>query len=95
MIEYLYDAIRATAGEDIVITARITEPDGSAYTTGAHLNLYDDENTMATLEGTYSGDVWSFTIPADLTKGLAGRYWYCICNPSHTKMQFKAPLYLV
>ncbi len=95
MIEYLHNAIRATAGEDIKLAAKIVDESGNAITTNCHINLYDDSQQLGHYAGTYSGGAWSFTIPAEATANLAGRYWYCICDNTHTKLNFKQPIYLV
>lgn len=94
MIEYLYNAIRATAGEDITITAEITDDSGECVADGCALMLWDDKELLTSVDGMLIDDLWSFTIPADKTAGLVGRYWYCICH-NHNKLQFKEPLYLV
>lgn len=95
MIEYLYNAIRATAGENITITANITDEAGEPITKGYHISLYDDEKMLETVDGNYFEGLWEFTIPAEATTNLIGRYWYCICDNEHTKLNFKQPLYLV
>lgn len=95
MIEYLYNAIRATAAEDIAIVAKITNEAGEVITSGCHLNLYDNEKLLTTVEGTLVGDIWEFTIPAAATDNITGRYWYCLCDETHKKLNFKQPIYLV
>lgn len=95
MIEYLYDAIRATAGEDITISAKITDAFGVPVTEGCHINLYDDEKQLTSISGTFNNDLWEFTIPAAETANLTGRYWYCVCSTTHNKLNFKQPIYLV
>ena len=95
MIEYLYNAIRATAGEPITLAARITDDNGEAVTEQCNLNLYSDSEQLGHFAGVLVDGVWQFTIPAETTKGLVGRYWYCLCDSTHQKMQFKQPLYLV
>ena len=95
MIEYLYNAIRATAAEDITIAAKITDESGAVINKGCHLNIYDNEKQIATINGIITNDVWEFTIPAETTANMLGRYWYCICDNEHTKLNFKQPLYLV
>lgn len=94
MIEYLFNAIRATAGEDICICAKITDDNGTPIDAGCALRFYDDEGMLARVEGTLTGDVWSFTIPKEKTEGLKGRYWYCFCDGEKT-LCFKQALYLV
>ena len=95
MIEYLYDAIRATAGEDIALAAKIVDDSGVPISTGCHLNLYNDKEMITTIPGEFTDGAWQFTIPADVTANLIGRYWYCICSESHNKLNFKQPIYLV
>lgn len=96
MIEYLYNAIRALAGNDIAITAAITDDSGIAITENCSLMFHDkDRETMiATIPGNYVNDEWLFIIPAELTKGLNGRYWYCIKH-ENSSLCFIEPIYLV
>lgn len=97
MIEYLHNAIRATSGEDIEIMADITTKTGEPITEGCHLMLYDKdkEALVVTIDGEYlEGTEWLFNIPAEITKGLYGRYWYCVCH-HEDKLCFKEPVYLV
>ena len=93
MIEYLYDAIRATAGEDIVIAAEITDNDGSYIREACQLMLYDNEDLITTVDGQIIDNIWYFTIPAKATTGLTGRYFYCISHYS-SSIAFKQPIYL-
>ncbi len=93
MIEYLYDVIRATSGQDIVVNAVITTDDGDNYEEGCGLRLYDDEKMLFRVAGTFDGEQWSFRIPAENTEGLVGRYWYCICH-NNNNLCFKTPFYL-
>lgn len=94
MIEYLYNAIRATAGEDITIAAEITDNSGFCVNDGCALMLWDDEKLLTSVDGVLIDDLWNFTIPGDATSGLKGRYWYCVCH-YHSKLQFKEPIYFV
>ncbi len=95
MIEYLYDAIRATAGEDITIAASITDETGEAFTGECHLMLFDDLALIDTVKGlTFDNKTWDFHIPADTTRGRLGRYWYCICAED-VALCFKQPIYLI
>ena len=95
MIEYLHDAIRATAGEPITLAARITDENGTPVVAQCHLNFYNDTEQIGHYSGSLVNGVWSFTIPAEATKGIKGRYWYCVCDVEHTKLNFKQPIYLV
>ena len=94
MIEYLYDAIRATAGLDIDITAIITDDSGEPIVRDCSLMLSDDEEVITMAEGIFDGEAWVFNIPAAITQGLSGRYWYCIHN-GDTTLCFKKPIYLM
>ena len=92
MIEYLYDAIRATSGDDIGIAANITDETGEE---NCNLKLFDEkDNLIATVDGIKIDDFWDFTIPKVITSELHGRYFYCIYNKTE-KMQFKQPIYFV
>ena len=94
MIEDLYDAIRATAGNDVEITATIQDDTGALITDNCHIMLFDKErNLLSTFDGEYQGDgFWTFTIPATETKGKLGRHWYKICTPV-SSLCFSQPLY--
>jgi hypothetical protein len=94
MIEYLYDAIRATAGEPITIAAEITDDNGECITDNCGLMLHNDNEMIIKVNGSLDGDIWSFVIPAEATKGLVGRYWYCICKDNQS-LCFRQPLYLI
>lgn len=94
MVEYLYDCIRATAGEDITITAKISEEDGTAIIEGCSLVLFDDNEILVLVEGVYEENVWLFTIPADITEGLKGRCWYSV-KYKDSSLCFAEPIYLV
>lgn len=96
MIEYLYDAIRAHAGNDITITAIATDNNGEDITENVSLVLHDkDRKTMiAEFEGKHVDGEWLFFIPAEITEGLNGRYWYCVTHKG-SALCFKQPIYLV
>lgn len=95
MIEYLYDTIRATAGDKAGITANITDAEGNYIEDVCSLMLHDDDGMIASVPGEYLGEGdWYFEIPASITTGLSGRYWYCICQGS-TKLCFRTPIYFV
>lgn len=94
MIEYLYDAIRATAGLDITIAANITDDEGNVITEGCSLMLSDDDEVITMATGYFDGELWEFNIPAATTSGLQGRYWYCIHHNDNT-LCFKKPIYLM
>lgn len=95
MIEYLHNAIRATTGEDISIAAVITNEDGTAIADSFHLGLYDGEEKIGEFEGFDNGEAYEFTIPADFSNNLRGRYFYCICDDEHKSYCFKQPIYFI
>ena len=96
MIEYLYDAIRAVAGQDIQINALITDDKENLITEGCCVMLHGEDTNICSVDGEFIPEVneWGFTIPGEMTQGLKGRYFYCIqhdgCN-----LCFKQPIYLV
>lgn len=94
MIEYIYNAIKATAGEDITIAASITDDNNQPITSGCNLLFIDkDFVTIGEYKGTYVNDVWNFTIPAEVTKDMNGRYWYRI-RLNDDSLSFSAPIYI-
>ena len=95
MIEYLYNAIRAVAGQEFTVAARITDESGALVTEGCALMLHLGEELIK-VEGTYYEDIesWQFTVSADATKGFNGRYWYCFMQ-NGKNLCFKEPLYLM
>lgn len=92
LIEYLANAIRATAGEEIVIVANIAE-DGVDITSGCGIMLHIGDD-MVMFDGEYKDELWYFTIPAEATQGLQGRYFYCLYRDDYT-LCFKEPIYLM
>lgn len=97
MIEVLYDAIKAVAGQEIDVTVAITEMNIDSNDTCAMvIHAPDGEAMIAQSKGRYIEelDMWQFTFPASATAGLEGRYWYCVqCNGDN--VCFKQPLYLI
>jgi oligoribonuclease (3'-5' exoribonuclease) len=95
MIEYLYDAIRAVAGQEINVAAVITDDAGAVITEGCKFALHIGDEMFA-FDGIYipATQNWQFTIPAEITKGLSGRYYYCI-QKDGSNLCFKTPFYLV
>lgn len=94
MIEYTLNAIRATAGEDICICAKIKDAYGDDIAV-CSFHLYDDETERFVATGVEADGLWEFHIPADVTAGLQGRYWYSICDDTHQSLNFREPIYLV
>lgn len=97
MIEYLHNAIRATAGTNVVVIARLADGDGVPITSGAHFMLFEEDATtlLATIDGDYnsSDDIWEFILDAELTSGRCGKHWYRICIEGEP-LCFKQPFYL-
>ena len=94
MIEYIYDCIRATAGEDITITANITDANGTQIISDCSLK-FTAGDTIIIADGVCDEEgIWMFTIPANYTEGLKGRYWYeILCGEA--SVSFAEPIYLV
>lgn len=56
MIEYIENAIRATARDDTPVCAIIKDADGNAITSGCHLTLFDKVNSiLSTVNGVFDG----------------------------------------
>ena len=93
-LEIIYDAIRATAGQDIGITAIITDEYDMPVESGCGMMLYNNHGEkITTIEGVYLGDgLWQFKLPASLTTGLHGRHFYCICQ-DEARLCFQTPIY--
>lgn len=97
MIEYLYDAIRAVAGQDINVGAMITDANEELITEDCYLVLCSDEDgELYKAQGIFQdfNGMWQFTIPASITTGLKGRYLYDI-RYKDENLCFKQPIYLV
>ena len=92
MIEYLHDAIRASAGTELNIVTRIVQ-DNQAVD-GVCFVLHLDDEHMFVAEGIQDGEAYQFIIPAEVTSGLSGRYWYCF-QRENEMLCFKQPIYLV
>ena len=97
MIEYIDNAIRATAGSNLTLAAMVSDDEGNPVTSGVHFMLFDKDRTecIAVVDGNYYADedIWEFLIEKDITTGKCGRYWYCVCVDSEP-LCFKQPFYL-
>lgn len=95
MIEYLFNAIRAVAGQEIIIAAKITDDKGEAVTEDCALMLYLEDKEVI-INGTYyyDAEIWQFTVAAEVTRGYSGRFWYCF-KQGGSNLCFKEPIYLV
>lgn len=96
MIEYLYDAIRAVAGQDLAISAVITNDDNEPITENCNLVLHFKDGSMFVAPGLYISEVgqWTFNVPASATLGKDGRHQYCIQHDG-VNLCFKKPMYLL
>nr|DAJ77168.1 MAG TPA: hypothetical protein [Caudoviricetes sp.] len=96
MIEYLYDAVRTSDGEDMTITATIQENDGTVITDGCALRVFDNEGAQVLeKEGIYYSDVQEWEFKFELPYNSAcNRYFYTISH-NGIDLAFKAPIYLV
>ena len=94
MVEILYNAIRAVAGQNIEITVAITEMN-EPVVENCSMTIYNDNEEIITVDGNYLDEInmWQFTIPAEATAGLDGRYWYDIRH-NDENLCFKEPFYL-
>lgn len=94
MVEFLYNAIKCIAGEDINILAEITDAEGIDITSGCSIVLLGkDYSIIGEYDGTYKNGEWTFNIPAAVTTDLKGRYWYSIKFDGGA-LSFAAPIYM-
>ena len=95
MVEYIYDTVRATSGENFTICAVITDDDDVAITDNCYLALLDEDFTeLCKTYGAYDGEQWDFTVPDYITQGHTGRHWYKI-GRNDIDLCFRTALYLV
>ena len=97
MIEYLYDAIRAVAGQDTEVYALFANGDGTFVSEGCKFVLHKPGGEMiAEVEGEYNPETgqWTFNVPGEATKGLKGRFKYCFQHDG-SNLCFLKPFYLV
>ena len=96
MVEYLYDAIKAVAGQEITVNAYITDNEENLITENCEMVIYDDGHEVCSCSGVYlpEDQFWAFTFSADATLGLKGRYLYCIRHDGKN-LCFLQPIYLV
>lgn len=95
MVEYLYNAIRATSGDNITLAAKITDDAGEAVVDSCSLILYDNEKEIATVNGVFDFDIWEFNLPTSITSGLKGRYWYSVKDNDNKQIECKQPIYFI
>lgn len=96
MIETIGSTVKAVAGQPIGLSAQIIDEAGDSITENIRLLLHDEEKELFAVNGLYLAefDLWQFEIPANITEGLKGKYWYCI-QYDKNNLCFKQPLYLV
>ena len=98
MVDYLYDVIKAVAGEELQIAAIITDENGADIDKGCALVLAFGQHAEphAKFDGTFTtsnaGGIWSFVVPAAATKG-EHKLWYKIMKDGES-LSFYRPLYL-
>ena len=98
MVDYLYDVIKAVAGEELQIAAIITDENGVDISEGCALVLSFGQHAEphAKFDGTFTtcneGSFWSFVVPAAATKG-EHKLWYKIMKGEES-LSFYRPLYL-
>lgn len=91
MVEYILDTILATSGTDAEVVASIKDEFFEPITKDCSLRLHIGED-MITIAGDYIDNLWLFVIPAEVTKDLKGRYFYCIAH-NNEMLCDKEPIY--
>lgn len=88
MIEFIYDAIRLSYGEEIILQVRLYDDNDEEITEGnAVLEIGNKE-----ISGYYDDESWNFLIPSSI--GLKGRQFYrVVCD--NVVFNFDAPIYFV
>ena len=94
MIEYLFDAIRATAGSDNIIAAKVSDELGNPVTSDVVLRIHLNDGKMIDVIGDPVNDTLYFSIPASVTEGLKGRHSYCVRHLDE-QLCFMQPIYFV
>ena len=96
MIEYIENVIRATAGENLCLIAKVTDALGNNLE-ACSFCLFNDENKLFMISGIRSQEhgVWEFYVPANATANLKGRHWYAVCDENDTSLCFKNPIYFM
>ena len=90
MIEYLYDAIKAS-GKDVTVAAIIRDDEGNNITDSCYFCLYNEnDEELIKVYGTFNGEQWEFTVSLE---GLDGRYFYTI-GRNGEDLCFKTPFYV-
>lgn len=94
MVEYLYNAIRATSATDLLIAARVTDDLNNPITDGVELVIDLFNDTYLSIDGDYQDGTWYFAIPAEKFIDVKGRFSYCFKRYDE-QLSFSQPFYLV
>lgn len=98
MVEYLYNAVMATSGDEVVINAYITNENEELITENCNLVIYDGttNEVIVIVNGLYDTDasVWDFVVSQEITTGLNGRFMYNI-EYEGDALSFKQPIYFM
>lgn len=98
MVEYLYNAVMATSGDEVVINAYITNENEELITENCNLVIYDGttNEVIVIVNGLYDTEasVWDFVVSQEITTGLYGRFMYNI-EYEGDALSFKQPIYFV
>ena len=95
-VEYIDSIIKITGGANALIGAEIVDTSGNRVTdVRSHLMLYHPQDELvATVHGTVADDgIHEYLVPAELTKGVVAKWWYCICI-NNEPLCFKQPFYI-
>lgn len=79
-IMHLRDIKQAASGQDVTIDVYMSDENGEHIISESVVELWDGNNMLYKGNGKHNGTWWTFTIPADVTIALHGRYYYAICN---------------
>lgn len=93
-ITIIGEVTQASSGQDITILADITDAEGAKIARECFIELWQGNNAIYKANGAYNGEIWAFTIPADVTIDLHGRFFYAISNNEHNLCEIK-PIYII
>ena len=95
-VEYIDSIIKVSGGANALIGANIVDTSGNQVSEKSHLMLfYPQDELQATVNGTIADDgVHEYLVPASLTEGVKGKWWYCVCV-NNEPICFKQPFYIV
>lgn len=95
-LNYLYNAIVLNKGEPADICAAITDDDGVPIEDACSLMLHckERDKVLYTAQGVFDGEMWTFSLPKEVTEDKQGRYFYCICRAGRS-LCAKEPIYFM